>query len=102
MVKRLLSEPGGAHLHDFPQAAQSFRITGTKLRKKLFEEGTNYKKLRIECKMDIAQHYLQSSSMPVKAISYLLGYSQQSAFDRAFKHFYGKTPVESRNNTLIN
>lgn len=101
MVKRLLSEHGGENLPNFQQAAESLRVPETRLRKKLLAEGNNYKKLLIEWKMNIAQHYLQSSTMPVKAISCWLGYSQQSAFDRAFKHFYGQTPIESRNHTLI-
>lgn len=101
-VRRLLSEHSGESLPNFQQAAESLRVPETRLRKNLLAEGNNYKKLLIEWRMDMAQHYLQSSSMPVKSISYLLGYSQQSAFDRAFKHFYGQTPIESRNQPLIN
>lgn len=101
-VKHLLREHGGENLPNFCQTSELLCITASKLRKKLLEEGTNYKTLLTDCKMDIAQHYLRSSTMPVKAISYLLGYSQQSAFDRAFKNFHGKTPVESRKQSLMN
>lgn len=101
-VEHLLREHGGENLPDFSQVIESLCITASQLRKKLLEEGTNYKKLLTECKMKIAQHYLQSSTMPVKTISYLLGYSQQSAFDRAFKNFHGKPPVEFRKQVLMN
>ena len=37
--------------------------------------------------------------LSVEAVSFLLGYSEASAFRRAFKCWTGKTPIEYRQNT---
>jgi len=43
-----------------------------------------------------AQYFLGQTDMSIVDIAFLLGYSEQSAFNRAFKKWTGCTPREYR------
>lgn len=47
-----------------------------------------------------AKHYLQTSSLPIKDISYLCGFSTVYYFDRIFKRYTGITPSVYRNSAV--
>lgn len=49
-----------------------------------------------EALREIACAHLTNASMPVKEIAYALGFSEPSAFHRAFKRWMGTTPAEFR------
>jgi AraC-like DNA-binding protein len=60
---------------------------------KYFEDltfGDYIRKLRIEK----AVNYLQTSDYSMSEIAYLTGFSDQSHFNRIFKKFTGKTPLQ--------
>jgi AraC-like DNA-binding protein len=64
------------------------------LQRKLNEEGTSYHKLVEDVQRALSERYLKSSELTICEISYLVGFSQQSAFQRAFKRWKGITPKE--------
>ena len=64
------------------------------LQRKLSEEGTSYKELFEETQRDLSKFYLQKSEMAICEVSYLVGFSQVSAFHRAFRRWTGLTPKE--------
>ena len=64
------------------------------LQRKLSEEGTSYKELFEETQRDLSKFYLQKPEMAICEISYLVGFSQTSAFHRAFRRWTGLTPKE--------
>jgi AraC-like DNA-binding protein len=66
------------------------------LQRKLSEEGTSYKKLLEETQRDLSKFYLHKSEMAICEVSYLIGFSQSSAFHRAFRRWTGLTPKEFR------
>lgn len=43
---------------------------------------------------DLAVRYLGETAMAVCEVAYLLGFSESSAFHRAFKRWTGTTPTE--------
>ena len=43
-------------------------------------------------RMHLAREYLLDESMSLSAVSLMLGYSEQSAFQLAFKRYYGESP----------
>lgn len=51
----------------------------------------------IEKKMTRAQFILATESMPIKEISYLLGYDDPSYFSRLFRNYVGCSPQKYRN-----
>jgi AraC-like DNA-binding protein len=48
----------------------------------------------------LAKRLLERTQEPVEEICYLLGFSEVSAFYRAFKRWTGMTPVEYRKTIL--
>jgi len=62
------------------------------LQRKLREEGTTYQKLLKETQFEVSKIYLQQPEVAICEISYLLGFSQPSAFHRAFRRWTGLTP----------
>jgi AraC-like DNA-binding protein len=75
--------------------AKHLGITGRSLQRRLKEEGTAFQPLRDELRRDLADRYL-GQGMSFAEISFLLGFSEPSAFFRAFKRWTGLTPFERR------
>ena len=46
--------------------------------------------------MVLAKNYLESTSLGIQEIAYLLDYSHPGAFSRAFKKYYGIAPLSCR------
>ncbi len=66
------------------------------LQKKLQSEGTSYNDILSDVRVKLAKHYL-SKDMDSTTIAISLGYSELSAFIRAFKKQVGVTPREWKN-----
>lgn len=68
------------------------------LQRKLKEEGTSYQKLLEETQREMSEVYLEKPEIAICEIAYLLGFSQPSAFHRAFRRWTGLTPKAFRQN----
>ncbi len=66
------------------------------LQRKLKETGTSYQELLDEMRQSLSIHYLQEQHITVSEVAFLLGFSEASAFSRAFKRWTGTTPGEFR------
>ena len=66
------------------------------LQRKLREEGTSYQELLEETQRDLSEFYLQKPETAICEVAYLLGFSQPSAFNRAFRRWTGLTPKAYR------
>ena len=66
------------------------------LHRRLAAEGTRYALILQDCRCRLARHRLACSAQPLSQIALELGYSDQSAFARAFKQSCGTTPGEYR------
>lgn len=77
-------------------ADQAFMSTRT-LQRKLAAEQSSYKLIWESVVKKYAQEYLRNPELSLSEISFLLGFSEQSAFSRACKAWFGKTPKQIRN-----
>lgn len=66
------------------------------LQQKLKSEGTRYQNIIRDMKISMAKEYLSNRKIPLSEIALLLGYSEQSAFNHAFKQWTGLTPRQFR------
>lgn len=64
--------------------------------RKLADEGYSYRSMLAGLRRRLAKKYLADPSLSYADIAMLLGYSEQSAFIRAFKDWMGVTPGEFR------
>lgn len=66
------------------------------LQRRLAAELTSFKAILETVRTDLALKYVMQSSLPFSQISELLGYSELSAFSRAFKRWQGQTAEAAR------
>lgn len=64
--------------------------------RRLREENVTYKTLLNDIKKQSAQAYLKETAFTINDISCRLGFSEPSAFHRAFKRWYGTNPSQYR------
>jgi AraC-like DNA-binding protein len=76
-------------------------VSVRKLQMKLKEEGTGYRTLLDGIRKDLAIRYLQEETISISEIAYVLGFSETSAFHRAFKRWTECTPEKYRSETKL-
>lgn len=92
-VRRLLGQslPGGGMLTE-GEVAERLSVSPQTLRRHLAAEGTGFQQLRDQMRRDHAIAALADGRTPIEQISAQLGFSEPSAFHRAFKRWTGSTP----------
>jgi AraC-like DNA-binding protein len=78
------------------QVARLLHMHRRTLNRRLKAEATTFKKLLDEVRFDAACQMLDTSSIPVAEIAASLGYSDPTAFSRAFRRWSGVTPLQRR------
>jgi AraC-like DNA-binding protein len=76
--------------------AQRLNMSSRTLQRKLAEADTTYLKLVDDCRRDLALRYISDPDKSITDITFLLGFSSQSAFSRAFRRWTGTSPTEQR------
>src|SRR5262249_7457170 len=66
------------------------------LQRRLKDNGVEFKSLVDDTRRQLALGYLRDPAHTLAEIAYLLGYSEVSAFNRAFRRWTGSTPSEYR------
>ncbi len=94
-VRRALRAALSSDDAQLESVAKRLGMTGRSLQRRLKDEGTVFQTVRDEMRRDLADHYL-GQGMSFAEISFLLGFSEPSAFFRAFKRWTGLTPLERR------
>jgi AraC-like DNA-binding protein len=84
-------EPSGTDI------AQRLNMSRRTLQRKLAEAETSYQQLIDDTRREMALRYIDDRKMSVTDITFLLGFSGQSAFARAFKRWTGSSPTDYRN-----
>jgi AraC-like DNA-binding protein len=93
-VRRLLIAllPSGEADQD-KVASELYRSTST-LQRQLHAEGLSYRQVLDDTRQDLAKEYLEQAKLSHAQIAYLLGFSDQSNFSRAFKRWTSESPRE--------
>ena len=95
-VKMLLSAGLGRDLPSAENIADALDISVRQLHRLLAGEGTTFRSLRDETVHAAAREALAFTDANITEIAERLGYSETSAFTRAFKRMQGESPVEFR------
>ncbi len=74
------------------QIAKKLGLSRQTLYRRLKAEGVSYKNLLDELRHKMALHYLSGKKVSVIEVAYLVGFSDPSAFSRAFKRWTGRSP----------
>ncbi|MEY4516649.1 MAG: hypothetical protein RL180_995 [Pseudomonadota bacterium] len=78
------------------QIANLLNLSVRSLQRRLAEQQQTFQHVLAKTRQHLAHQYLQDPALSLNDISFLLGYSEQSAFQRAFKHWTGQTPQQVR------
>ncbi|MEM9208991.1 MAG: AraC family transcriptional regulator ligand-binding domain-containing protein [Pseudomonadota bacterium] len=71
-------------------------MSGRTLQRRLADRGYTFQDLVDESRRQLAERLLAQTRYPLAEISFLTGFSEQSAFNRAFKRWAGQTPRSFR------
>jgi AraC-like DNA-binding protein len=71
-------------------------VTRRTLTRRLAEHGTSFTKLLDEVRREAATYYVITSDHTLVDIAFLVGFSESSAFVRAFKRWHGVAPMAYR------
>lgn len=76
--------------------AQRLAMSPRTLQRRLAELDISFQPLLDRTRAELARGYLLEGNLTLAEIALLLGYSEQSAFNRAFKRWTGQTPTALR------
>jgi len=71
-------------------------LSSRTLQRRLLEEGLNFQGLLQEARQKLADQYIRDENLSISEIAYLLGFSEQANFTRAFKRWNGQSPSRFR------
>lgn len=93
----ILARPG--FFPDIDYVAEKLGMSTRTLRRRLKEEGSNYRALLDEIRFGLAKEYLGQTSLPMEEICGLLGYTEPGNFSHAFRRWSGQPPRDWRLNS---
>ncbi|WP_096087047.1 AraC family transcriptional regulator [Agaribacterium haliotis] len=74
--------------------AAKLHMSPRTLQRKLEAEQQTFSSVLNELRKKLSRHYIETSSLSLTEITYLLGFSEQASFTRAFKRWYEQTPSQ--------
>jgi AraC-like DNA-binding protein len=91
-VRRLLIEmlPSGNSSQE--RIANTLNRSCSSLQRDLRAEGTSFSELREETRKAMAADYVRRQDISLQEVAFLLGFSDQSNFSRAFRRWTGESP----------
>lgn len=78
------------------EIARGLGLSARSFHRRLSEHGMNFQGLTEDTRRDLAEGLLREESHSLAEIAFLTGFSEQSAFTRAFKRWVGTTPATYR------
>ncbi|MFV2004267.1 MAG: AraC family transcriptional regulator [Gammaproteobacteria bacterium] len=77
--------------------ASELNLSERSMQRRLQEHQTTFRYLLDSVREMVAKQYIENPMNRMGDIAFLLGFSEQSAFSRAFKKWTGKSPIQYRN-----
>ena len=81
--------PGGGSVE---QVARALNMSVRTLQRRLIESGTTFREVAETVRSQLAVGYLADSKVSIAEVAFMLGFSDQTAFNRAFRRWTGETP----------
>ena len=91
-VRRMLQAVENVDKLPLADVAKSLNRSEDTVRRHLKSEGSTFSEIKESVRRDLAMFHLESLGTPINQIAHILGFSEPSAFNRAFKRWTGQTP----------
>jgi AraC-like DNA-binding protein len=76
------------------EVAEDLGMSARNLRRRLEAEGSSYQVILDEVRCELARRYLAEEGKGVEEVAFALGFSDGSAFHKAFKRWTGESPTD--------
>ncbi|RZL02921.1 MAG: AraC family transcriptional regulator [Rubrivivax sp.] len=96
MTRRVVAHLAPRGTPELAQVAQELRLSPRVFYRRLAEQGLNFRALRDTALRQVAELHLRDPRLTLAEVGALVGYSEQSAFSRAFKRWSGVPPLQWR------
>ncbi|MDB5278390.1 MAG: AraC family transcriptional regulator [Ferruginibacter sp.] len=95
-LKQVLFMQFKGRIPSIEEAASALDMTPRSLQRRLMQEGTTFREVAGEIRKDIAFQLMQNSAIKISQVSAILGYSDPTAFRKAFKTWTSVAPRSVR------
>ncbi len=95
-VRKLIEDALPSGIPSIDHVSEYIGVSSRTLTRRLSDSGTTFRELIKSTQEEISKDLLFHSSRSVGEIAFLTGFSEQSAFNRAFKRWTAQTPAEFR------
>lgn len=96
-VSQLIQDSLPSGIPSITQIGEHMGMSSRTLTRRLAENGLTFRELVRQTQEKISKELLRSSSQTISEIAFQTGFSEQSAFSRAFKKWCGLSPLTYRN-----
>lgn len=93
-TRRLIASSLSTGRASIDDVAQALSMTPRTLQRRLADEGKQFSDLVEDTRRDLAVEYLRDVRLSLSDAAFLVGYSDLTAFHRAFRRWFGQTPLE--------
>lgn len=90
LMRRMAQPPG------LEEVAGVLHMSPRTLRRRLVENGTSFRALSDELRMNVSLKYLRETKLTTESIAAALGFSDAANFRQAFKRWTGRSPADYR------
>lgn len=95
-LHKLIEESLPSGIPSIIQVAEYLGMSGRTLKRRLSDKGLTFRDYVQKIQREMSLQLLTSSSQSMSEIAFQTGFSEQSAFNRAFKRWMGQSPVDYR------
>lgn len=95
-VRRVIAQSLSEGVPTLSSIATELGIGSRTLQRRLSDQGHSFQSVVDRARQDLAQRLLKDTDYSLAEIAFLTGFSEQSAFSRAFKRWAGQTPRSFR------
>lgn len=95
-VRNIIAKSLSTQVPSLAEVAEALGLPSWTLQRRLRDKNLVYTQLVTDTRRQLAESYLKNTQMPLTEVAFLLGYSDLSAFSRAFRRWQGVPPVEFR------
>ena len=95
-IRRIIAEELPRGLPTLDLVARRMGTSERTLRRRLDDDGTSFRALLDETRAELARSFVRDRRLPLSEVAFLLGFSEPSAFHRAFRRWTDTTPSAYR------
>ena len=95
-VRRQIMSGMNGQVPSMPDVARALGTSARSLHRALEGEGTKFNAIVDDVRREFVERYLARASLNIGEVSYLVGFSETSAFFKAFKRWTGMKPGQYR------